>query len=87
MTRLPAELVLSLGLITAVGLGCQPVPIATLPKSTPTASEKLADKPANDKDEKKTADEATKTADQSKPTDAEKKPDFEEKKADEKKPD
>ena len=87
MTRFPAKLILSLGLITAVGFGCQPEPMVTPSTSPPAVSAKPAEKTANGKEEEKKADESAPANGEKKSEDAEKKTEPEEKKlADDAKP-
>lgn len=57
MSRFRARLILSLGLITAVGFGCKPEPMVAPSTSPPAVSAKPAEKTANGKEEEKKPNE------------------------------
>ncbi len=80
MTRFPARLIFSLGLITAVGFGCKPEPMVTPSTSPPAVSATPEKKVANGKEEVKKPDEAAPASGEKKSEDAEKKTEPEEKK-------
>lgn len=81
MTRFPARLILSLGLIAAFGFGCKPEPMMTPSTSPPAVSATPAPKAANGKEDEKKPDEATPANGEKKSEDTEKKAEPEEKKA------